>query len=1406
VTHGELAPLLNEVGALGNKAQRSAALKALARIAANDASLKMNPLVESRVWLNRFAEEGVVTDLADSCWEVLKGSKEAGPSPLFAVPLTALLSNAAMQVPASKALSAACSSHPGAIATTYDNLKKTYLQQYPAEFDVGGGKEKKDKKKKPSKAELAAQFMAPPGSKGGAGGESKDKDDEAKKLLRRGVQLTFAQLGENADVVLDADVQRSFMHFLVKYALCDGDDGVRGVVIDAGRKTVKQHGKGGDVLGSLLSLFEQVLESGKAVEGAGEGEPKVGAGASEARARAKRAREKEVGAPLPRATRRSAALPPSFPPLTPFTSLRQPLTTVWASDFRKEGAVILLGSCALHLTNEDPKITSIFNMLLTALSTPSESVQSSVAQTIIPLMKKGDTPGRAEEIVDNLMKMCLTDDNLGRRRGAAYGLSACVKGLGIASLKKYEIVTRLEEACGEGSKLGKEGALFAVELLCARLGLLFEPYVIVLLPALLKCFGDSSDFVREAAGGTAGLIMSKLSAHGVKLVMPSVLSAFDEDNWRTKQASIRMLGSMSSLAPKQLASCLPKIVPKLSEAFSDTHPKVKASAESALNKITQVIRNPEVAGLTPILLKALTDPAGHTKAALQSLLETEFLHAIDAPSLALLIPILYRGLKDKAGTSKRHSALIVGNMVTMINDAKDFSPYIDSLIPGLKGVLLDPIPDVRSTASKCVGALVRGLGTSELGELRPWLLETLKVEGGSAVERSGAAQGLSEYLVACGGDIVFNSMREEILPLVKHPAAGTREGVLWVLSFLPNTLGGGYSQLIDSALPALLGGLADEQESVREVALRAGRVMIRSCGKKDCDKILPALEAGMVDRLWRIRNSSVGLLGDLLAGLGGTTVAGVSEVGGEDDTRGAEKAQAAISLVLGSEARKRVLSRLYMARCDSSSVVRQSSTQVWKTVVNVTPRTLREILPVLIAQVVDSLGSGNADRTQVAGRCLGDVVKKLGEAVLPEVIPILRDALYSGDAHTKRGVCVGLQEIIEEASKEQISKFLDTLVSAVRDALCDEDEEVRKMAAGCFQRLFATVGTEVLDSIVPSLVVSLDDEDSRSLLGLGEILRVRSKELLPYLLPLCVGEKHLVNGGVSVKNAAILKVLIESCSTTVHYHLGTIINPLVNGLSALWDVQEDDVEGVEQKDAIVDVVQTLCRTIDTVGINWLVGTEFVKRCASDKPDIRRIGVWLLGVFATERKEAADFSDELPVMLREVVARLNDADEGVLDANAKALKAVCSSVAPEEIVTHLEFTRNNINSMVSEARRKKGGVGDGAFTMAQFNKKGGLEPLLPMYHQGILYGGQTLRETAARGLGELIDMTNSKFLATPVVVKVSCMAADAPLPPPSLSNSFLLASVARFSAWARSSASSETATRPASRRPSSPPCT
>lgn len=155
----------------------------------------------------------------------------------------------------------------------------------------------------------------------------------------------------------------------------------------------------------------------------------------------------------------------------------------------------LLLRCAV-LFFHSPQRRSIIGLLLDVLSTPSEAVQRAVSNCLPRLVQPlaGD-----KEYVQGLLDRLLEElraggpGGYGLRRGAAYGVSGVVKGLGIASLKGFGVLESLK-AMVENKKDadGREGSLQAFECLCEKLGRLFEPYVIHILPLLLQCFGDSS--------------------------------------------------------------------------------------------------------------------------------------------------------------------------------------------------------------------------------------------------------------------------------------------------------------------------------------------------------------------------------------------------------------------------------------------------------------------------------------------------------------------------------------------------------------------------------------------------------------------------------------------------------------------------------------------------------------------------------------------------------------------------------------------------------------------------------------------------------------------------------------------------------------------------------------------------
>jgi hypothetical protein len=106
----------------------------------------------------------------------------------------------------------------------------------------------------------------------------------------------------------------------------------------------------------------------------------------------------------------------------------------------------------------------------------------------------------------------------------------------------------------------------------------------------------------------------------------------------------------------------------------------------------------------------------------------------------------------------------------------------------------------------------------------------------------------------------------------------------------------------------------------------------------------------------------------------------------------------------------------------------------------------------------------------------------------------------------RQGVCIGLAEILSSASTRQIEDYLDMLVSALQTSLCDSSTAVRAQAARAFQTLFKAVGELAVQEVVPSLLRAISNADDLTkadlaLLGLREIVNMRPRDLLEYLLP-----------------------------------------------------------------------------------------------------------------------------------------------------------------------------------------------------------------------------------------------------------------------------------------------------------------
>eukprot|EP00463_Aulacantha_scolymantha_P001296 TRINITY_DN1929_c0_g1_i1.p1 TRINITY_DN1929_c0_g1~~TRINITY_DN1929_c0_g1_i1.p1 ORF type:complete len:178 (-),score=11.45 TRINITY_DN1929_c0_g1_i1:69-602(-) len=161
---------------------------------------------------------------------------------------------------------------------------------------------------------------------------------------------------------------------------------------------------------------------------------------------------------------------------------------------------------------------------------------------------------------------------------------------------------------------------------------------------------------------------------------------------------------------------------------------------------------------------------------------------------------------------------------------------------------------------------------------------------------------------------------------------------------------------------------------------------------------------GITHENWRIRLSSVQLLGSLLlriAGLSGRLFFGVPDEETAQQSGVTKAQEAAIAEALGVEPRDNIFATIYLMRADVVLAVRQMAWRVWKGVVTHTPRMLSFILPTLMNRTIYDLASNSGERHEAAGATLEDLVQKMGDTVLQQTPPILQDHLMPEDSNDK---------------------------------------------------------------------------------------------------------------------------------------------------------------------------------------------------------------------------------------------------------------------------------------------------------------------------------------------------------------------------------------------------------------------
>jgi elongation factor 3 len=256
----------------------------------------------------------------------------------------------------------------------------------------------------------------------------------------------------------------------------------------------------------------------------------------------------------------------------------------------------------------------------------------------------------------------------GDRSAAAGELATAVKSAGISSLVSSGALAKLQAGIEDKDAGAREGALLAIAAVSQSVGRAAEPYLMPLLGAVLAALADKVAPVRAAAQSAQAALEAVLCPHGISAVLPTLFEAMRAQKWQTQEGACKLLSALADRAPRQVAVCLPEIVPEVTDAMGNARPAVKDAAVEAMTKCMNVVGNRDIEVFIPVLVNCLQNPA-NVPDTVHKLASTTFVQTVEAPTLSIMVPLLVRGLRsDNTTAIKRKAAVIIENMAKLVDN------------------------------------------------------------------------------------------------------------------------------------------------------------------------------------------------------------------------------------------------------------------------------------------------------------------------------------------------------------------------------------------------------------------------------------------------------------------------------------------------------------------------------------------------------------------------------------------------------------------------------------------------------------------------------------------------------------------------------------------------------------------
>ena len=348
------------------------------------------------------------------------------------------------------------------------------------------------------------------------------------------------------------------------------------------------------------------------------------------------------------------------------------------------------------------EVSSILNAVYTS-KTSHESVQSAYALSTLLQNSVGFRGLKGYGVIDDIKKAAVDKKNAVRREGALNALGALFERFP-RDHKLAEVVFLVQDeglvplaldTLSDKAAPVRESAKYALDALFDNLSA--EAKVVGLLPLLVKYLGKKSGKWQGAVG--AFELIARM-ADKAKIGMESAEIEKEKDVLR-----------------EAMGKKLEGLIPVVEGGMHDLKSEVAKQAVKAMNSLTTLLQNDDVAPRIPLLIKSMENPSVQSQQkAIHALSQTTFVAIVTSPVLALLTPLLERSLNSPSTSQEvlRQTVVVVENLTKLVHDPIEARAFLPKLQPGVKGVVdRASLPEVREIATRALDVMDKAMALKD---------------------------------------------------------------------------------------------------------------------------------------------------------------------------------------------------------------------------------------------------------------------------------------------------------------------------------------------------------------------------------------------------------------------------------------------------------------------------------------------------------------------------------------------------------------------------------------------------------------------------------------------------------------------------------------------------------------------